>query len=129
MKRMTFIIILFFAGIASANKVRDWVLAQEYNKTQLQDVTRQAVRNKAEQFEFSEPQIRRLMGSYHTLLNAAWSDWRQRRIETARRVLESKVHEYAADAIVLYVGQQRSSIDPNSMSSMFTVEVDLELER
>ena len=128
-KLIVLLLLLFFASVASANRILDWVFAQEYNKTQLSNVTRAAVLAKADEYELDAGQKRRLMGSYHALLNAAWSDWRERRIETARGVLEATVQEYDADAVVLYMGQEQSSTDPNSVVSIFTIEVDLELER
>ena len=137
MKRMIFIV-LFLAGIASANRVLDWVLAQEYNKTQLQNVTRQVVRNKLVEFvqadQMTEEQARRILGAYPVLLHKAWADWRTRRIETARGVLEAKVQEYDADATVVYDGQRSFPVvEPNSVSyiqrEVFIVVVDLELER
>ncbi len=135
MKKLLVIIILLFASVAcitpivSANKVLDWILEQEYTRTQLENVTRVVVRTKAENLGWAYTRIQRLMGGYNTLLNAAWSDWRERRIEAARTVLESKVHEYDADGIVLYMGQKRSPADPNNMVSVYAVEVDLNLER
>ena len=110
-------------------KILTWLKAQNYTKAQLQSVTRAQVKVIAENHNLNVVQIRRLMGSYHTLLNAVWSDWRKKRIETAMGILKAKVREYDADAVVLYMGQERSSVDPEKMISVFTVETDLELER
>lgn len=133
MKKRIIIFILLFAGVASGNRLLDWVLVQEFNKTQLNNVTRSTMKNKliemVEAEKLSVVQARRIMGSYHTIMNAAWSDWRQRRIEAARLVIEAKVQEYDEDAVVYYAGQERSTSDPNNLVSVFTVEADLGLER
>ena len=129
MKKLIVMIILLFVGVASANKVLEWVLEQEYTRTQLENVTRAAVRTKAENLGWAYARIQRLMGGYNTLLHTAWADWRERRIESARVVLETKVHEYDVDGIVRYMSYGRSSTDPNNMVSVFVVEVDLNLER
>ena len=134
MKLLILFIVLLLAGVTLANMaewhtITDWVCSQNYTKAQLNGVTRTQVRTIAENHGFSDTQIRRLMTRHRSLLNVAWSDWRQRRIEAARGLIELKVREYDADAVVLYAGQATSSVDPNNTTSVFSIEVDLELER
>lgn len=110
-------------------KIIDWLCDQNYTRTQLENVTRAQMRIIAENRGLTEKQIKRLAGSYHTILLAVWSDWREKRIDAARVILEAKVHEYDADGTVRYKGYEPSSVDPNNRVSVFTVEVNLELER
>ena len=111
---------------STKSRIIDWICGQEFNRTQLENVTWRQLEAMAESRGIDPNSIKPFR---HTIKNAAWSDWRQRRIETARAGLEAKVREYDADAVVLYLGQERSAVDPNNMVSVFSVEVDLELER
>ena len=129
MKRFILILIFLLGGIAfarSPSRIIKWICNQNFTRTQLQNFTWQQLEAMAENRDIDPNSIKPYR---HTIKNAAWSDWRQRRIETARTVLETKVHEYNVDAIVVYMGQQRSTVDPNNVVSVFSVEIDLELGR
>ena len=118
-----------YGSMAEWHTITNWVCNQNYTRAQLQNVTRDQVRTIAANSGYSEVQIRRLMSRYHSLVNVAWTDWREKRIEAARGLLEVKVQEYDPTAIVRDRGQEVSAIDPNQMVSVFSVEVDLDLER
>lgn len=121
-------IILLCGAVYASTQTRiiDWICRQEYTRTQIEAVTWQQLENMAESRGIDPNTIKPYR---NTIKNAVWSDWRQRRIETARAGLELKVKEHDPDAVVLYMGQERSSIDPNNMVSVFSVEIDLEIER
>lgn len=105
-------------------KVITWICNQNYSRSQLDGVTRAQLRNIAEAQlpDITPEQIRQLLNHYNTIINSVWSDWRKKRIEAARSILEDKVHEYDADATVVYDSE-------SSDRSVFTVSVNLNLER
>jgi hypothetical protein len=125
-KVVIIISILLFASVAGGGRIITWLCNQNYTRTQLENVTWSQMKTMAENRGIDPETIKPYR---RTIMNAVWSDWRQKRIEIARLILETKVQEYDATGIVRYVGQDRSSVDPNKMVSMFTVEVDLNLER
>ena len=131
MKKLIVIIILLFASVVTAGpsvrKIINWINNQNYNKTQLQQNLTWAKLEAAAENRGIDPNS--IKPYWHTIENSVWSDWRQKRIEAARVILETKVHEYDPGGIVRYMGYECSSIDPNNMVSVFTVEVDLNLER
>lgn len=129
MKKVIVILILLFASVAGASrisKIINWLCNQNYTRTQLESVTWPQMKTMAENRDIDPNTIKPYA---KTIMNAVWSDWREKRIEAARVILETKVHEYDADGIVRYMGYEPSSTDPNNMVSVFTVEVDLNLER
>lgn len=129
MKKLIVLIVLLCASVAGASqvtKIINWLSNQNYTRTQLEDVTWSQMKTMAENRNIDPKSIKPYA---HTIMNAVWSDWRKKRIEAARVILEAKVHEYNAEGIVQYTGYQPSSADPNNMVSVFTVEIDLNLER
>lgn len=113
-------------GSSRVRRITAWLCKQNYNRTQLQSVTWPQMETMAENRGIDPNSIKPYR---RTILNAVWSDWRQKRLETARTILETKVRQYDPDGIVLYMGYERSLVDPNNMVSIFSVEVDLNLER
>lgn len=131
MKKMLVIIVLLFASVAVAGgptvrKIINWINNQNYTRTQLENITRSQMETMAENRNIDPNSIKPYA---RTIMNSVWSDWRKKRIAAARVILETKVHEYDLGGIVQYMGYECSSVDPNNMVSVFTVEVDLNLER
>lgn len=132
MKKLIVIIILLFASVAVAGgptvrKIINWLCNQNYTRTQLENKMKWSNMEAAAESRNVDPNTIKL--NKHTIANSVWSDWRKKRIAAARVILETKVHEYDPGGIVRYMGYERSSADPNNMVSVFTVEVDLNLER
>jgi len=122
--------VMAFVSFADWAKVTTWVKNQNYTKAQIDAVTRDQLRTIAinRGIEDGSRQMKLIMSRYNMLKNDARADWRAKRIEAGRVILEAKVHEYDADGVVRYMGQEPSTGDPNIILSVYTVEIDLNLE-
>lgn len=129
MKKLILILTLLVAGLASADKVTDWALAQKYTLTQLRNVTWTIMKNKAESLGWSTVKIRRLKGRAYTIINILWSDLQKRELEKGRGQLETIVHNVRPDAVITLFSYGSSSADPNNMSAYYLTEVPMDLER
>lgn len=110
-------------------RVIQWICNQNYTKAQLQDITWSQLATIANNLNLdieSPGALKKKIKPYkNTIMNTVWSDWRKKRIEAARVILEAKVHEYDPDAVVVYAGQS----DEDATISRFSVDVDLNLEK
>lgn len=108
-------------------RVIQWICNQNYTKAQLNNITWSQLATIADNLDLDNlGALRKKIKPYrNTIMNAVWSDWRERRIEAARVILEGKVQEYDPVAVVEYTGQG----DENAEISLFSVAVDLNLER
>lgn len=127
----------------SWTKVVNWVKNQDYTKAQIEGVSRSQLGTIAEnQGVVSDSMQMKLIMSRHRMLqDMALADWRAKRVEAGRVVLENKVHEYDAEGLVEYMGHEYAVeeveediengieyVAPKDAASVFLVKIDLNLE-
>ncbi len=129
MKKLIILIILLFASVAGASritKIINWINNQNYTRTQLEGVTWSQMETMAENRGIDPNSIKPYA---RTILNSAHSYWRKNEIEKERIKIETWARQRDPDAIVLYLGQEPSPVDPNNILSAFKLMGDLNLER